>query len=141
MFEDWLPHNLAIGVSKYDFLHSTPNELRAYLKAYEIKRKAEDERDWMLGMYVHEAFGVVIKNAFSKKGAKKAKYREKPFLKEAEDSRKYATGEGLTEEEKKSATDFLFASLSVMQSNFELSKAQKPALPTIAADASSILEG
>ena len=119
-----MPHNLAIGVSKYDFFHASPKELLAYLEGWRLKRKMQDERDWMMGMYVRDAVGVVLQNAFAKKGQKKATYHDKPFMQQAEEIKKNTTGEGLTEQEKQRATDFLFASLSIMQSNFELSKAK-----------------
>jgi len=82
----------------------------------------QDDRDWMLGRYFYDALGTALHNAFLKKGGRRATYNEEPYLKAAETQRKYETGEGLTEEEKKAATDFLFASLSVMQANFENSK-------------------
>lgn len=34
---------------------------------------------WLQGGYIYEAFGVVMKNAFAKKGEKKINYTGKPY--------------------------------------------------------------
>lgn len=117
MWEDWLPHYLAIGISKYDFFHSTPKELQAYDKAYEIRRNIQDEQDWMLGLYFYEAVSVVVGNALRKKTAKPLSFRDKPILKELEEKR--AKERPLTEDEKNAAISALFANLESMQARFE----------------------
>ena len=91
--------------------------MQAYDKAYDLRRKVEDERDWMLGCYFYEAVSVVASNALRKKGAKPISYRKKPVLQELEEKRE---GERpLTEDEKIAATAALFANLENMQAKFE----------------------
>ena len=51
----------------------------AYRKAYRIKRETENEQAWLQGLYVFDAFAVVLANVFSKRGTKKQKYIERPI--------------------------------------------------------------
>ena len=67
----------------------------------------------MNGVYVYEAMATVIANAFSEKGAKAIKYRERPILAEMKEKNRV-----LTEEEKQLQIDALFGQLEVMQQNF-----------------------
>lgn len=73
-----LPHYLSIGVTWNEFMNGTPNEMKAYDKAYKLKRQQEDEQAWIQGQYIMSAFGVVLSNAFSKSSS--AKYVEEPLL-------------------------------------------------------------
>lgn len=79
-----------------------------------MKEEMRDTWTWLQGMYNHEAFAVVISNAFADKGAKPAKYREQPIMVEAKNKNRV-----LTEEEKQNQIDMLFGQLEVMQHNFE----------------------
>lgn len=71
---------MSIGVTKWDFFHSTPNILFAYEKAHEQKLRTIDELAWQIcGSYVANAvFMSVDKCLFGKKS--KAKYMEAPIL-------------------------------------------------------------
>lgn len=60
-------------------MDSNPYELKAYDKAYLLKRKQQDEIDWILGKYIMSAFATVLSKSFSKSSS--AKYIEEPFLK------------------------------------------------------------
>ena len=50
----------------------------AFRKAFKLKRELANEQAWLQGMYVYDAFAVCLANAFSKRGAKKEKYFERP---------------------------------------------------------------
>ncbi len=39
----------------------------------------DNETAWIHGIYVYDALAVCLSNAFSKKGAKKQNYTDKPF--------------------------------------------------------------
>ena len=78
IFEDILPHYLALGVDYKTFMESNPYEMSAYDKAFKIRRQVEDERDWYMGQYVASAFATVLSGAFSK--SNKQSYVEKPFF-------------------------------------------------------------
>lgn len=86
MYEDILPHYLAIGVDYNLFMESNPYELTAFDKAYKLKRQMRDEENWMLGQYMMSAFGTVLSCSFSKKS--KAKYVKQPFLMDEKDVNK-----------------------------------------------------
>lgn len=82
--------------------------LKPYEIAWKIRRKQEDERDWMQGMYfAHAIAGVMSKNG---------KYPEKPAMQDV------PINEQDAERIKMQKVNALFASLGVMQSNFELTK-------------------
>lgn len=77
-----IPHYLAIGVTKGEIMHSTIVELRVYDEAYKLKKRMQDEMMYLSGIYTYEAVSTALSNAFRKKGAKPAKYRDKPLLEE-----------------------------------------------------------
>ena len=70
---------LSFGMTARQFWHGEPYLATAYRKADELKRKRQNETLWLQGMYVYEAFSVVMANAFKKKGATAAKYAERPY--------------------------------------------------------------
>lgn len=104
-------------MTKYEFYHSTLNDLLDYDEAYQLRRKIDDEQAYFQGIYFYEAVSVALGNAFRKKGAKPIPYRDKSILNEIEEKNR-----PLTEEEIKTQTDNLFAMLGSMQANFEASK-------------------
>ena len=58
------------------FWFGDPWMARAYAQAYLLKRRAMNEELWLEGIYMTDAFQVVLGNAF---GKKKLKYLEKPL--------------------------------------------------------------
>lgn len=50
-----------------------------YRKAHRLKIQQKNEELWLQGLYIYNAFGVVISNAFSERGSNKQKYIEKPL--------------------------------------------------------------
>lgn len=69
---------MTIGVSEEKFWDSTPNELKPYRKADEIRRKQKDYDMWMMGAYVTNAVSVAVSNALAGKKSR-AKYLDKPL--------------------------------------------------------------
>ena len=51
----------------------------AYRKAHRLKRELDNEQAWLAGMYVYAAVAVCMANVFSKRGAKKHNYLERPM--------------------------------------------------------------
>ncbi len=51
----------------------------AYRKAYKLRKEAENEQAWLQGLYTHVAFAIALSNAFSKSGARKQNYIDKPL--------------------------------------------------------------
>lgn len=68
-----------MGMSYEQYWEQSPYLTVAYRKAYRIKRETENEQAWLQGLYVFDAFAVVLTNVFSKRGAKKQKYIERPI--------------------------------------------------------------
>lgn len=99
----------------YDlFWHLNPKKLKPFQKAYELKRKVEDEKMWQMGMYVNQAVTVAIDHALNGKKAK-SKYLEKPIIELAKDN----NPDLMTEEEKLERVKLLFARLGARKSEFE----------------------
>ena len=109
-----LPSAMAMGVSYEEFWTLNPRKMKAYERAFRIRRKHEDANMWIMGAYVTEALGVVIGNSFGK--GRKLEYRKQPF---SEDIVDYSN---LTEEEKIEKTNQFFGVLELMKTNFENSQ-------------------
>lgn len=62
-----------------EFWYSEPRLLQSYIKKRELELDNINYVSWLIGLYVHQGFGVVINNAFSNKSSKKSSYFEKPL--------------------------------------------------------------
>lgn len=62
-----------------EFWYSEPRLLQSYIKKRELELDNINYVSWLIGLYVHQGFGVVINNAFSDKSSKKSTYFEKPL--------------------------------------------------------------
>ena len=68
-----------------EFWNGKPSRFLSYVEAYKLRLGRDEERlaglidyqSWLTGLYVHNAVGVVLGNAFSK--GKKAKYVAEPI--------------------------------------------------------------
>ena len=100
------------------FWHLTPVKLTYFFLAQKKRRQAEDERDYLLGLYVREALRSTVCNAFlwKRKGAAPDQYPAKPFLQDLPDRQK---GSRMTEEEKQRAVDLFFAQEKVRRVNWK----------------------
>lgn len=67
-----LPKALMMGVAHDLFWKLNPKSLSPFIKAFELKRKYDDEMSWMQGLYIQMAVGGII--------SKKSKYPENPLL-------------------------------------------------------------
>ena len=114
VFNEILPFYLMIGVSKEEFMDSTPKELEPYKKAYEYKQKEKDCDMWQMGIYVLNAVSVAVNGALIGKKYK-GEYLKKPLMLEKEDHEEEITEEKIKEERKK-----LLMQLQTMQVNFEM---------------------
>ena len=68
-----------MGMTYEQFWDAPPYLAIAYRKAYRIRREIENENSWLSGLYVYDAFAVCLANAFTKRGAKKQQYMERPI--------------------------------------------------------------
>lgn len=62
-----------------EFWYSEPRLLQSYIKKRELELDNINYVSWLIGLYVHQGFGVVLNNAFSSKSSKKSTYFEKPL--------------------------------------------------------------
>lgn len=109
---------MSIGVPYETFWTLNPHKLKPFFEAYKLRQKALDEQMWIMGIYVHDAVGVVLANAFAKKTAKKAEYFKEPLMKQQKNN----NPEELTEEEKTIQVKNLFAMLGIRKTNFDIEK-------------------
>ena len=109
-----LPTAIAMGIKYKEFMHLNPMKLRAIGKGYRLKRKLEDERDWMLGFYIMKGFETVMSHFGSGLSGKKsdAKYLEYPFMQQEEFNKKNLQKQ----------RELFVAQLEQMKMNFELAK-------------------
>ena len=71
---------LYLGISEDRFWSMNPRKMHPYSEAKIMWRKEIDEISFYMGLYNHRAFGVILSQAFAKKGSKTAEYYEKPIL-------------------------------------------------------------
>ena len=69
---------MVMGMTPAQFWDEPPRLAVAYRKAFQLKREIDNEQAWLQGLYVYDAFAVCMANLFSKRGAKKHEYLEKP---------------------------------------------------------------
>lgn len=68
-----------MGMTPTEYWEESPYLAIAYRKAYRMKRKVDNEQAWLNGLYIYDAFAVVLASAFAKRGAKRPSYLEKPI--------------------------------------------------------------
>ena len=109
-----------MGMSKNEFMHSTPKVLKAYGEAYRIKLKTIDRLAWQFGgSYILSAVSVAVEHCLAGKKAK-SEFVKKPILQEYEDANR-----PLSEAEKQQQRELFVATLEAMKTNFELNHKQK----------------
>ena len=68
-----------MGMSYEQYWEQSPYLAVAYRKAYRLRRETENEQAWLQGLYVFDAFAVVMANVFAKRGSKRQEYLERPI--------------------------------------------------------------
>lgn len=83
MFTEVFPYYLSMGMTYEEFWHGAPSLVRAYRKAYDMKRHERNQEMWMQGRYIFEALRCVpLLVGFPEKGYKPpsgAGYPEMPY--------------------------------------------------------------
>ena len=77
---EWFVPASEIGIGYWEFWDMNPRILEIRNLAYEREVKRKDQEMWQFGQYVHTAFGIVLGNAFRKKGQAPEQYPKKPFM-------------------------------------------------------------
>lgn len=72
---------MSIGMTYDEFWHGEPSMVRAYRKAWEIKKHNEEYDRWRLGYYVYTSLLCVapVLRAFTKGDVKPGNYPNQPF--------------------------------------------------------------
>lgn len=70
---------MAIGMSPKEYWEGDPYLVVDYKRAHNLKVEQRNQELWLQGLYIYNAFGTVLANAFAKKGSKKERYLEKPI--------------------------------------------------------------
>lgn len=73
------PEYLSYGMSLDEYWKGDPWLARTYYDAHVIRMKRQNTMMWYQGLYIHEAFSVVLANAFAAKGSQPKKYVSQPF--------------------------------------------------------------
>ena len=106
LFEKLCPIYMSYGMSYDEYWHGDAYVVKFYKEAHRLKLQAQDENNWMQGMYVYEAIldCSPILHAFSKKGTKPLQYAEKPYL---ADSLREKTKEEIAQEKENERLKFI----------------------------------
>lgn len=72
------PIFLSYGMTWEQYWHGNPWLVVDFVKAYKIRMEERNWEMWMQGLYIYNAFSVVLTNAFAPKGAVPKKYLENP---------------------------------------------------------------
>jgi hypothetical protein len=70
---------MSIGMTYDEFWNQDVAMVRACRKAYELKRRQQNEAFWLQGIYVRDALSATVGNMFADKGSKKNEYPAEPY--------------------------------------------------------------
>jgi hypothetical protein len=66
-------------MSPHEYWEDDPWLAYCYKRAHQLKNEQHNQELWLQGLYVHDAFAVVLHNAFSKKNEQGASYPKEPY--------------------------------------------------------------
>lgn len=82
-FDEMEPYYLSIGMTHEQYWNDEPRLAETYRRAHNMKIEMRNQELWLQGLYIHNAFGVVMANfgkgLSGKKGGRQEKYIEKPI--------------------------------------------------------------
>ena len=70
---------MSVGMSYDEFWNQDVTMVRAYRKAWELKRRQQNEAHWMQGLYFRDALLSTVGNMFSSKSATPNEYPKEPY--------------------------------------------------------------
>ena len=110
-FYNHLPYYLAIGMSNDDYWNGDCELVKSYRKADEIKKKRDNEKLWLQGMYIYEVLCDVspIFNPFNRH-PKPLPYATEPYVLNEKEQREKEERERKLQQEKIKAKMKAFAS-------------------------------
>ena len=80
IFTQAFPYYLSMGMTYNEFWFGTPSLVRAYRKAYDMKRHERNYELWMQGRYIFDALRCApLLVGFPEKGTKPGDYPDMPY--------------------------------------------------------------
>lgn len=82
IFDTLFSQYLAIGMTYDEYWNKNPSLVKAYRKAWQMKRDQKNYEMWMQGMYIYNALlcvAPVMRASFSKDKVEPGKYPDKPY--------------------------------------------------------------
>ncbi len=79
VFRKLCPQYLHYGMTWEQYWNGDPWMVVYYSQAHDLAIRQRNEELWLQGLYNHDAFAVVLSNAFAAKGSVPKKYLEKPL--------------------------------------------------------------
>ena len=79
VFRKLCPQYLHYGMTWDQYWHGDPWMVVSYAEAHKLAIEQRNQELWLQGLYNHDAFAVVLSNAFAAKGTVPKKYLEKPL--------------------------------------------------------------
>lgn len=80
IFKESFPYYLSIGMTYHQFWNEDAEMVIYYREAERYRSSRNNTEAWLQGMYIYDAVGTVIYNAFGRKrGQQAASYVEKPY--------------------------------------------------------------
>jgi hypothetical protein len=91
---------MSIGMTYDEFWNQDVALVGAYRKAFELKRRQQNEMLWMQGMYFRDALLSTVVNMFADKSSRKNEYPAEPYPVTAEQVAEKEAAEHRKEEER-----------------------------------------
>ena len=79
MLDKLCPYYMLMGVSYDEFWHGDYTHLKYYEEKYKLEVEKRNQELWLQGLYIYDAVGTVLANAFAKRGSNPKKYPDKPY--------------------------------------------------------------
>ena len=82
IFNAVFPRYLAMGMTYDEYWNQSPSLVRAYRKAWQMKREQKNYEMWMQGMYIYNALlcvAPVMRASFGGGKVEPGKYPDKPY--------------------------------------------------------------
>lgn len=70
---------MSMGMSYNDYWYGDVRMTKQVVEANRLRRREENERLWLQGMYIYDGIGRLLSNAFSDKESEMLSYPEKPY--------------------------------------------------------------
>lgn len=79
VFGQLCPYYIAIGMTADQYWNGDNWLPYYYAEAHRLRTEMKNQELWLQGLYIYDAFGVVLANAFAKKGSKSDRYMKEPI--------------------------------------------------------------